>query len=151
MKFVADAMLGKLAKWLRVLGYDTHYQNFYRDGVIDQLLKDGRWLLSLHVKKAEQYDNMILLHTNRVGEQLNELKNKIDLAPDRLNWFTRCLVCNVYLQSADQDAARDNVPEYVFFSNLSGIRLCPSCGRYYWPGSHRKRMLKQLEEWGFLE
>ncbi len=151
MKFVADSMLGKLAKWLRVLGYDTLYQSFYRPGAIVQLLKEDRCLLSRHEGAARQHKNTVLLHAHRVGAQLDELRDKIkDVATDQSSWFSRCLVCNTLLTEAPPEEARDNVPEYVFYNNLSGIRSCPSCRRYYWPGSHRKRMVKQLEEWGFI-
>ena len=150
MKFVADSMLGKLAKWLRILGYDTHYQSYYRPGVMDQLLIEDRCLLSRYREAVNQYKNTVLLNADRVGAQLDELREKIeDFSPDRSNWFSRCLACNTVLKEAPRDEARDNVPEYVFYSNMSGIRWCPSRRRYYWPGSHRTRMVKQLEEWGF--
>ena len=151
MRFVADSMLGKLAKWLRILGYDTHYQPYYRHGVIDQLLKEDRCLLSRHKEISDQYGNALLLHADQVGEQLAELKNMANLAPERSNWFSRCLICNSLLREVRQDEASENVPEYVFYQNMAGIRSCPSCGRYYWPGSHRTRMIRQLREWGFVE
>ena len=150
MKFVADSMLGKLAKWLRILGYDTLYQSFYRPGVIVHLLKEDRCLLSRQEETANQYKNTVLIHADRVGPQLDELRNEINLVPERSNWFSRCLICNTLLKEAHPDEARNNIPEHVFFNNMSGIRSCPSCGRYYWPGSHRTRMEKQLEEWGFI-
>ncbi|MBW1768681.1 MAG: hypothetical protein JRJ65_16750 [Deltaproteobacteria bacterium] len=108
MKFLADSMLGRLAKWLRVMGYDTYYQS----------------------------------------EQLQEMKQGGNLTPDRSNWFSRCLICNVRLKEAEAEKARESVPEYVLYENLAGIRFCPSCSRYFWPGSHRERMIRQLEEWG---
>jgi uncharacterized protein with PIN domain len=149
VKFLADSMLGKLAKWLRILGYDTAYRSHYRPGFLDLIIKEDRHLLSRHKETADQYAGALLIHADRVGEQLNELKQLIPLAPDRSNWFSRCLICNVVLREAEVDEARENVPEYVFYQNTKEIRFCPSCGRYYWPGSHRKRMISQLEEWGF--
>jgi uncharacterized protein with PIN domain len=151
LKFVADSMLGKLAKWLRILGYDTHYQSYYRPGVMDQLLIEDRCLLSRYREAANQYRNTVLLNADRVGAQLHELRAKIeDFRPDRSNWFSRCLACNTVLKEAPRGEARDNVPEYVFYNNMLEIRRCPSCRRYYWPGSHRTRMVNQLEEWGFI-
>ena len=151
MKFVADSMLGKLAKWLRILGYDTLYQSFYRPGVIDQLLTEDRYLLSRYEGAAKKYGSTVLLHADRVGAQLDELRDNIkDFAPERSNWFSRCLACNTLLRQTPFEEARDNVPEYVFYNNMWAIRSCPSCGRYYWPGSHKTRMVNQLEEWGFI-
>lgn len=151
MRFVADSMLGKLAKWLRVLGYDTHYQQYYTLGVIAHLVKDHRRLLSRHDETANRYFNALLIQADHVGDQLAELKHKANLAPDPSYWFSRCLMCNTLLEKPVPHEARENVPEYVYFQNMTGIRFCPSCGRYYWPGSHRKRMIRQLEEWGFTE
>ena len=148
-KFVADCMLGRLAKWLRALGYDTHFQRYYRPGDIENLVKKGRFFLSRHRGKTAHYTHAVFIHANGVGDQIAELKKRAHLAPVRSTWFSRCLVCNVLLTEAQKDEARENVPEYVFYENMAGIRLCPLCGRYYWPGSHRKRMLRQLEEWGF--
>ena len=149
IKFVADCMLGRLAKWLRVLGYDTHYQRYYRPGDIEHLVKEGRLLLSRHRGATGRYTNAVLINANGVSGQIAELKERTRLVPVRSNWFSRCLICNVLLTEALIDAAQENVPEYVFYENMAGIRFCPLCGRYYWPGSHRKRMIKQLEEWGF--
>ena len=151
MRFVADSMLGKLARWLRVLGYDTCYQSYYGQGVIDQLVKQGRRLLSRHKDMADHYANAVLLHDNNIGGQIAELRQTGLLTPDQSTWFTRCLVCNALLEKPEETRARENVPEYIFYQNMAEIRFCPSCRRYYWPGSHRIRMLRQLQEWGFLK
>ncbi|MBP1740473.1 MAG: hypothetical protein H6Q48_2766, partial [Deltaproteobacteria bacterium] len=63
-------------------------------------------------------------------------------------FFTRCLRCNAPLEEADLDAARSILPDHVIEENPVGIRFCPECGRFFWPGTHKKRMLKQLEDWG---
>ncbi|MCP4681401.1 MAG: hypothetical protein GY864_03615 [Desulfobacterales bacterium] len=149
LRFVADSMLGKLAKWLRVLGYDTHYQSHYRPEMIDNLVKGGRLLISRHRETCNRHENALLIHGNRVGDQLAELKDSTRLEPDSSAWFSRCLICNVLLEEAHIDEARKNMPEYIFFQNIN-IRFCPVCERYYWPGSHRERMAKLLREWGFL-
>ena len=149
MRFVVDSMLGRLSKWLRALGYDTHYQPYYRPDAIDAFLIKGSILLTRHQRRAELAAHAVLLHGNRVGEQLIELKNELHLEPDRSVWFHRCLRCNAVLKRASRLEARENIPEYVFYQNLSEIRFCPMCGRFYWKGSHRLRMERQLIEWGF--
>ena len=150
IRFVADSMLGKLAKWLRVMGYDILYQPCYKPDVIDQFVREGRCLLSRRKKIICHHSDVVLLHSNHVGKQLNELKEKGILTGDRSKWFRRCLLCNVPLKGIKTDEARENIPEYIFYQNMGEIRLCLSCGRYYWPGTHRKRMLRQLEKWGFI-
>jgi uncharacterized protein with PIN domain len=151
MRFVADSMLGRLAKWLRVLGYDTHYQTSYTPEVMDALVSEGRLLLTRHRKRAERSGRQAAwVHGNHVSEQLIGLANELPLEPPPSAWFSRCLICNTLLRQACENEAREKVPEYVFHQNVNQIHLCPSCGRYFWPGSHRSRMTAQLREWGFL-
>ena len=147
-KFIADSMLGRLAKWLRVLGYDTLYQPFYKLGVMGTSIREGRKLLSRHRSTVDRYPNSMLIHSDHVKDQLDEMKRAGTIISERSRWFTRCLLCNVPLEKAEGTLARDNVPEYVFYQSASGIRFCPSCHRYFWPGSHRERMVGQLEKWG---
>ncbi|MFP3912764.1 MAG: Mut7-C RNAse domain-containing protein [Desulfobacteraceae bacterium] len=150
MNFVADIMLGKLAKWLRVMGYDTIYQSLYGAGDLERFMNRGRILLTRHRERAKLPGQSILLHKNRVGEQLAELRRQVDLPPDPALRFSRCLRCNTLLREAPDAAAREAVPEYVYYQNPGKIRFCPTCERHYWPGSHRIRMEAQLREWGLI-
>ena len=131
------------------MGYDTHYQSFYTKEMISRFVDDGRTLLSRHKPTVHQYSNSLFIRSDHVKEQLHEIKNEGYIIPDRSHWFTRCLTCNVLLEKADAEDARENVPEYVFHKNMNGIRFCTSCNQYFWPGNHRKNMIRQLEEWGF--
>ncbi|MBW1668117.1 MAG: hypothetical protein JRJ66_08725 [Deltaproteobacteria bacterium] len=149
-KFVADAMLGKLAKWLRVMGYDVRYQSHYPSGLIDRLVRnEARTLLSRRVKTVAGYQDAFLITADSVREQLLEMKIRGLLTLGRSSWFTRCLRCNTLLKEATLEEASFNIPDYVLNEKVGKISVCPSCGRYYWPGTHRVRMEKQLEEWGF--
>ena len=148
MKFLADSMLGRLAKWLRIMGYDTHYQSFYTKEDFEPLVQDERTLLSRHAKTTSQYPGSIVLRSDQVQGQLHEIRTGFQLEPVRLRWFTRCLICNVPLKKAQAEDLRLNVPDYVLYEKLTQIRFCPSCGRHFWPGSHRERMIRQLENWG---
>ena len=149
VRFVADSMVGKLAKWLRVLGYDTHYQPHYSPEAIDIFVRDGRILLTRYKRRAEKLGGAVLIRGNQVSEQLMELKRELHLEPARSVWFSRCLICNAILRKARERAGDDKIPEYVLYQNRTNISFCPLCGRYFWPGSHRARMEKQLREWGF--
>ncbi len=151
MKFVVDSMLGRLATWLRVLGYDTHYQSFYRDGELAGLMREDRRLVTRDRSRWRRSSKVVFLDSDRVGEQLGELFARLRLHPDPSIWFTRCLRCNALLEAAAGEEAMEKVPEYVFYESRGKIKVCRSCGRYYWPGSHRNRMLKQLTVWGFAE
>lgn len=148
-RFLADSMLGKLARWLRVMGFDTHYQPYYDEKTMDRIINDGFTLLSRHRKKILRYPaHSILILSDRVEHQLQELRKTGYIPSHRSRWFTRCLLCNTLLKAVSVKDARENIPEYVYYQNVPEVRFCPSCGRYFWPGSHRNRMVNQLREWG---
>ncbi|MBW2283174.1 MAG: hypothetical protein JRF65_01090 [Deltaproteobacteria bacterium] len=149
MKFVADTMLGSMARWLRVMGYDVLYQSRYGPDDLERLVGEGRILLTRHRDLAASYGDALLLSGDRAGDQLSELGKLQTLAPDPARWFTRCLLCNVPLKNPSLEDVRENVPEYVLHQNASDIRFCPSCGRFFWPGTHRENMIGQLNAWGF--
>ena len=151
VRFVADVMLGRLAKWLRVLGFDTYYQSFSQVHIIDKMAKQGRIPLTRQWKLIPLLEGAVFIRDNHVGEQLAQLKSEYLSSPHHTGWFSRCLVCNVPLMDASEDVVRDNVPEYVFYKNINTIRFCSSCGRYFWPGSHRTKMENQLNAWGFFQ
>jgi uncharacterized protein with PIN domain len=151
MKFVLDTMLGRLAKWLRVLGYDTHYQSYYHPGQLEYLAGEDRHLVTRDKKKGALDTRAVLLQHDTVGEQLVELASLLRLKPDPAGWFLRCLRCNGPLETVPESKARERVPEYVFYENQGRIKVCNRCGRCFWPGSHRARMVKQLHAWGLAD
>ena len=147
VQFVVDTMLGRLAKWLRIMGMDAHYQSSYKSMEIKGLLKKGRILLTGNRTLKESLNPSILIHSDRVQYQLMELKKKGLLPATDENWFKRCIICNIPLQSMQMEDPRGRIPEYIINQNIEGIQRCPSCDRYFWPGSHRERMLRQIKEW----
>jgi len=149
MLFVADKMLGKLARYLRIIGYDTFYQSSYPDQRLSELVKEGRILLTRNHATARQYSNSIFVDCDLVKDQLNVVDNAITLTRDRRDWFSRCLVCNSPLSKTEGEAARQNVPDFVFFKYHERIVFCSTCRRFYWPGTHREKMLERLKDWGF--
>lgn len=148
MLFVVDSMLGKLAKYLRIMGYDTAYHPHYTDQRIRELVNEGRVLLTRSREKAKQYENCILVDQDLVKDQLEVLDKAVGLTRDRTGYFSRCIRCNSPLEKAHAEVAREQVPDYVFTTYKDRILFCPSCGRCYWPGTHRRRMLEVLEQWG---
>lgn len=150
-KILADSMLGRLAKWLRVMGHDTYYQSSYPEGSMNALTGEGRRLLTRTSSLLGVFPDALIVHSNRIQGQIQEALRGLDLPWDRSKWFTRCLRCNVPLEVVSPDDRLENVPDYVLYENPTGIRRCGRCHRYYWPGSHRQRMLRQLEEWGLAK
>ena len=147
--FVADSMLGKLARYLRIMGYDTFYQPSYPDQRLSELVMEGRTLLTRNQATARLYANSIFIEEDLVKDQLKAVDNAHRLTRDHKNWFNRCSICNSPLSKAEGEAAKENVPDFVFFKLPERIFFCPSCRRFYWPGTHRERMLERLKEWGF--
>ena len=147
-RFVAEPMLGKLTKWLRMMGYDVLYQRSYREEDLLRLMAEGRKLLSRRRSAKARHPEAILIRSDHVGEQIKELWKLGCFKLDQTKFFTRCLRCNLPLKEADPEAARSSLPDHVYIENSSEIRCCPQCDRFFWPGTHRDRMLNQLRDWG---
>ncbi len=145
-----DPTMGRLAKWLRIMGIDAHYQHEYRFGEIELMLKAGRTLITRNSILHSSHEPSILIISEKIESQLMELKKCGFLPETSDSWFKRCTVCNIPLQSAKIIHARGRIPEYVISQNTKEIKYCPSCERYFWPGSHRKKILKQMKQWGLF-
>ncbi len=144
-RFVADAMLGRLARWLRVLGYDTTWEAHVPDAqVVRRAVREGRTLLTRDRRLPEEWwiDAVVVLQANAPLEQLRELASQVPLDPER-RLFTRCTVCNARLEAAGRAEVEGRVPERVARERTEFAR-CPGCGRVYWEGSHTSRMRRLL-------
>ena len=144
-RFVADAMLGKLARWLRVAGYDTVFDTSLHDPELVELArKEKRVLLTrdrhliLHLRPER---GVLLKATDTLG-QVREVAETCQLAsPPGL--FSRCLVCNSRLREATASEVEALVPERA--RGLGGpFMRCTGCGRAYWHGTHVRRMRETL-------
>jgi len=149
VRFVADSMLGKLARYLRIMGYDTVYQETYSDQRLSELVEEGRVLLTRSNARFSKYPDSIFIDHDLVRDQLREVDEKIGLDRDQSKWFTRCSVCNSVLSKPDRAVTPEDVPDFVSFTYPQQVRFCPFCKRFYWPGTHRERMSARLKEWGF--
>ena len=136
-----DKTVGRLVKWLRILGIETELiearslENIPPDKIL--LTRNREW-----AKRPQ----VVLLPSDLVGEQLRFVLEKLALYP-RIRPFTLCIHCNIRLKDVSREEVFGLVPDYIYETQAE-FRLCPSCGRIYWPGSHRQRMLKQLKAWG---
>lgn len=147
LRFMVDVMLGRLARWLRVLGYDAAYQEGIEDADLVRLsLDEGRILLTRDRALPTEWwiDNYLLIDSTRPVEQLSQVVRRYGL-PWRDRLFTRCTVCNEPLDTLDRHQALGRVPEKIL-EHASRFASCPVCNRVYWQGSHVDRMRRRLDE-----
>ncbi len=145
LKFAVDRMLGKLAKWLRVIGYDVIYgQHLSGYGLIRAARAENRLILTRdRGLQKKQPPDFLFIESNHYREQLRQVIRACGLRPlDRA--FTRCLECNIVLEPRPKAAVEDNVPTYVF-ATQQNFSWCPKCRRIYWPATHHQRMLEELK------
>jgi uncharacterized protein with PIN domain len=145
MRFIVDSMLGKLAKRLRMLGYDTLYDASMDDRMI---LKTSKEECRYIVTRDEQLSKIrgakvFLIISTKLDEQLSELKKSAKIRKDNKLLFSRCANCNTPLEKAKKEAVKDIVPKFVY-DTVKEYRFCPVCKKAYWHGTHIDTLLKDL-------
>lgn len=151
MKFIADGMLGKLARWLRVLGLDVEYQSCISDDdLLNLAIQENRIILTrdqLLFKKTKKANTgtpeIILIESESWEEQIKQVIKHFNLQKC-IKPFTRCLECNLPLHSVTRNSIRDLVPPFVFEHNDLFL-TCRKCGRVFWKGSHFTNMKNRLK------
>jgi len=147
LKFIADAMLGRLARWLRILGHDVVYESSISDNdLIARAIHERRIILTMDRKLAERESakNSLLINSPSYKEQLKQVITHYNI-DYKSGIFTRCLVCNNLLEPIEKEKIKDRIPPYVY-STQDEFDICQQCGRIYWSGTHRVKMLKMLDE-----
>lgn len=144
-KFLLDENLGKLAKWLRMLGYDAAvYKSISIEKKISLCYKERRILLTRSkkiVKRGECFSR-ILIKAEKYDKQLQEMLPLLELNNDLL--FTRCIECNNEMREIKIEKIDGLVPESVKY-NFSEFKICRKCGKVYWRGSHYDAMKSKLK------
>lgn len=135
-------MLGRLAKWMRLLGFDTsYYRNTNGKTIIYHSRKEGRTILTRSKVLIEKHDDAILVESENLIEQLKQIAKSLKIKSP----FSRCPVCNTETEKVAKDAVKDEVPAYVFEVH-DDFKKCPGCGRVYWQGTHYKEIEKVINE-----
>lgn len=150
MKFLADRMLGRLAKKLRMLGIDTMYYNIIEESeIIEIVRKEKRILLTrdseLHSRCMKKGLESFLLKSNYWESQLRAVFHRYINRIGQINFLTRCSHCNNVLHSVSYKEIKHEVPEYVLFTNDQFLK-CYGCGQVYWKGSHVSKIMNKFTE-----
>jgi uncharacterized protein with PIN domain len=144
MKFIADVMLGKLARWLRVLGIDVIYSNSLEDGEILRIAEsDDRIILTRDVPFAakRKQPRCVLIESDHYREQVRQVLERFQIRDFAV--FSRCLECNTLLREVDKEEVFERVPPYVYLTQ-NRFATCPTCNRVYWHGTHANEILKRI-------
>ena len=150
MKFIVDSNVGRLARWLRIAGFDTVFVNDLDDNRLVRLaLSEGRVLLTKDTQimkrrvAATGRLKVIMIEADEVKAQLRQVVKVLNLS-DKIKAFTLCLECNQPLVTKAKEEVKDMVPTYVFQTQTQYMQ-CLACQRVYWRGTHWQRMSRELK------
>lgn len=140
-RFFADAMLGRLARWLRILGFDVAFRPHIGDAeLVRGALEEDRVILTRDraLPREWRVSGVYVVAAEKPFDQLREVVRAFRLA-GAVQLFTRCTRCNTPLCAARVDEVADRVPDLVLARHRNFL-TCPECERVYWSGSHADRM-----------
>ncbi len=141
-KFIADHMLGSLARWLRMMGYDTVYDKGLDDPAIaERARKDNRFILTRD-KELSKEPGAMFVEADELEAQLKAVSEKYGLRfHDDL---IRCSACNGELADFPKEQAKESVPEGALDANEKFWK-CTSCGKVYWKGTHWRGIMERFK------
>ena len=135
-------MLGKLARWLRALGFDTLYFRSVSDEELLALARrEGRVLLTRDTELSEKAgpDESLFIRDSDWRSQIRQVLDTFGLRDRDAPLFVRCLECNTLLQPLSRSEAKNRVASFVYESSTT-FSHCPGCRRVFWRGTHQERM-----------
>lgn len=145
MKFFAELNLAKLGRWLRGLGYDTEITSEADPKKILAQAKKNKRILLTRNRSYKKGENICLVESEDLDDQLTEVLLKLELKPDKARLFTRCMACNGLLEEKEKTALKDKVPPKAFdFYNK--FWQCTKCGKAYWQGTHWEKIQEKLNK-----
>ena len=150
-RFIVDHNVGKMAKWLRMMGYDTLFFNGSDDaGMITTALTEDRVILTRDTGIVQRRLvtsgrlKAILINSDRVDVQMKQVIGTLNL-DIHYKPFTICLECNQPLAEISKEQVKERVPPYVFKTQQQYME-CPACQRIYWRGTHWRAMNSKLKK-----
>ncbi len=149
LRFAADRMLGRLVKWLRIIGRDVIYgRHLSGQGLVSAATRERRVMLTRDrgVWRLNR-DRCIFIRDDHFREQLKQVVEACGLDPFA-GLLTRCVACNEPLQPMAREQVEDTVPPYVF-ETQEVFSVCPGCCQVFWPATHQQLMVEELNRLGF--
>lgn len=146
-KFIVDAMLGRLSRWMLLLGYDVIFFRGQTDNeLLDKAHEEGRIIITRDTHLVEEHPRreMLLIRSTQFWEQLRQVVEAFPMT-FRQTLLTRCSSCNVLVERVDLDAMRGDIPPKAR-ERATELYRCPRCGHLYWDGTHPVHIMKQLKE-----
>lgn len=149
MTFAVTEESARLARWLRLMGYDTRLlPTANRSAVVLRAYNEGRILLTRNRYFPERATpRTIYLRSERVEEQIQQLGGALGIAPQAEAMFSRCSRCNAEVAPVEKASVKERVPPYVYQTQAALYR-CPSCDKLFWAGTHQQRVREFLRRVG---
>ena len=147
MKFILTNELGRLAKWLRILGFDAVYcVDRNHSELIINSLREERIILTRDSRIGPISGIRLLrIRYDNVKDQLAQVLKELDIALKDAKLFSRCVICNLELEDIPKQDIKNKVPDYVYNTHTDFV-ICPKCRRAYWQGTHWGNVRKLLDE-----
>jgi len=146
-RFIADVMVGRLARWLRILGFDVLYSNEYSDDDVVRIADaEDRIVLTRDAGLVDRLQPaaVILIENDDYAKQVGQVLKTVGTQDFRL--FSRCLDCNTMLIQTDKEKVFERVPPYIYLTQ-DHFSFCPSCSRIYWRGTHVEDVRNKIKRW----
>ncbi len=147
-RFAVDTMLGRLARWLRILGHDVAYgRHLHGRTLVDCARREERLLLTrdTHLVRDPDLPPYLFVDSDHFRDQLRQVAAAVPLGTP--GFLTRCLDCNRVLEDVPREAVRGRVPEFVYATSARFL-ACPRCAKLYWPATHHAHMARELAALG---
>jgi uncharacterized protein with PIN domain len=143
MIFVCDIMLGRLSRYLRILGLDSPCAKNPDPPDTWERAKEPPYFFTKRLK-GPSYERTVRIRSDRIMEQLAEVRHIIAPYVDPDTVMSRCIECNIQLVATARADIEHHVPEYVYHHHKD-FKQCPSCKKVYWGGSHTEKMRKWID------
>jgi uncharacterized protein with PIN domain len=145
--FAADRTLGRLAKWLRLMGFDTVFESDVSSNYFYEHLDESRVLLTRTVKirRCLAGRRLIFIEANDVFGQLAQIVSELAISSKDIRPFSRCIECNIPVMEIAKETAFGLVPDYIWEIH-DNFSQCRQCKRIFWRGSHTERSMDKIRK-----